>query len=336
MVFLHPERLALLAVLPVVVALWRVSGRLRRERRRQFEDFLKVARISRVASEGRELVRFAAVVATVVVLVLAMARPLVEREVTRPIYRKQDVVVLLDASLSMLAQDIHPSRIGRAKEEIRRFILNRGPAVDRVGLVTFAGSSVITSYLTSDPNNLAFYLDFMDIVPRISYGTDIGAALGNAMSLVRLEAQAAAPEGQDAANQTLFILLADGEHYGESLEGPLDQLAAAGIPVLAIGIGSRGDATIPFMVDGREYMLADDDGALVSARFDDSSLRQIATATRGAYHRSLSGAELSRVAGDFLEAGREVVGRERVVATVDLFPHRSVAALLLLAFVLLI
>src|SRR3989304_1639791 len=77
--------------------------------------------------------------------------------------RGQFVPLILDVSPSMQATDVHPSRKERAKEEIRNFIVSRGPLVDRIGLVTFSSTSLILSYLTSDAENILFYLDYMDL-----------------------------------------------------------------------------------------------------------------------------------------------------------------------------
>src|SRR5688572_27037688 len=137
MEFVHPERLWWLALLPVVLVLWRASAQHRIRARAAFADFLKLSRISRTTTGAHEAARALALLLTVAVLIVAAAQPWLELERTQPVYRKQDVVLILDTSLSMRARDIHPSRIERAREEIRNFLLDSEMLIDRVGLVTF-------------------------------------------------------------------------------------------------------------------------------------------------------------------------------------------------------
>src|SRR5688500_15167534 len=119
MSFLHPDRPWCLAALPGLFLLWRIAaGRVRRGRRR-FADFGKVERISRVTTTAQDAVRAVLLAGVFAALILAVAQPQTETTARRPIYRRQDVIFLLDASPSMRARDVNPSRVERAKEEIR-------------------------------------------------------------------------------------------------------------------------------------------------------------------------------------------------------------------------
>ena len=334
--FERAQDLWLLALLPLVLAVWRLSSSHKFRARDQFEDFLKVARVSRVTTPRIEAARSLLLLGALTALILALAQPRSELELRKPVYRKQDVVLILDTSLSMHATDVHPSRKARAEEEIRNFILNRGPLVDRVGLVTFSGTSLILSYLTSDAENILFYLDFMDLSPGVSYGTNIGSALTSALALIDKEAGVAAEAGLDDPNEKIFLLLADGEDYGEDLDHAVTEMIAAAIPVYAVGIGSERDAPIPIQTPDSQYLLQDEKGELVSARFDESTLRSIAQVTGGRYYRSHSGTEVARVMADFLEREREVLKYETAVERVDLYPGLLTGAgILLLLFLLL-
>jgi Ca-activated chloride channel family protein len=334
--FLHPEHLWWLAVLPVVLLAWRLSVRGVRRGRAGFADFAKAARISRVATGGHQALHAVLLLGVFAALLLAVAQPRVEVARRRPIYRKQDLIFLLDASPSMRARDVHPSRLDRAKEEIRNFVADRGDMVDRLGLVTFAGSAVITSYLTRDLDNVPFYLDFMEVVPTVSFGTNFGAALTSALALVRKEVEAAEAAGRPDQNQKLFVILSDGEDFGLELERAIQETVAEGISVYAVGIGSNREAPIPIQVGNTEQLLRDESGAIVSARFDESSLRRIAIVTGGRYYRSFTGAELAEVVTEFLESGREVVGQELVDEPVELYPRLLAAGAMLLLLTLLI
>jgi Ca-activated chloride channel family protein len=336
MTFLHPDRLWWLAALPGVFLLWRIAAARVRRGRARFADFRKVERISRVTTTGQDAVRAALLLGVFASLILAVAQPRVETTALRPIYRRQDVIFLLDASPSMRARDVNPSRLERAKEEIRHFVADRGALVDRIGLITFAGSAVITSYLTAELDDVAFYLDFMEVVPSVQYGTNFGAALAAALTLVGKELEAAEKAGREDRNQKVFILLSDGEDFGPELEQAIAQTQEAGIRVYAIGIGSNRESPIPIKVGDTETLLRDEAGRVVSSRFDETSMRRIALMTGGGYYRSFTGGELAEVVTEFLEGGREVVGQEAVDEPLDLYPKLLLAGAALLALVLAI
>ena len=143
---------------------------------------------SLIAPQSREWFSTVLVILAFVCLALALAGPYMREVVENPQFRKMNLVFLLDASPSMNAQDVWPSRMARAKEVIRQFI-QRDTEVVRFGLVSFSESSVILSYLTSDPQNLLFYLDFLRPDRRIIFGTDIGSALGSGLQVLEKHKQ---------------------------------------------------------------------------------------------------------------------------------------------------
>lgn len=334
--FAHPELLWWLAAVPALFVPWRVAWRRAAAARRAFADARRLERLSRVTSAAQESARRVLLAGVFAALIVAVARPSLTVPGSRPVYRKQDVIFLLDASPSMRARDVHPSRIERAKEEIRNFVADRGGLVDRIGLVTFTGSAVITSYLTRDLDNIPFYLDFMELTPQISYGTNFGAALSAGLTLVQAEATAAEREGREDHNQKVFFFLSDGEDFGAELEDAIQRTMQAHIRVYAVGIGSDRDAPIPITVGNQETLLRDEGGRIVSARFDESSLQRIAVLTGGRYYRSYTGGELAEVVTQFLESGREVMGRQRTTEPVDLYPKLLLAGAALLGLTWLV
>src|SRR5581483_10473237 len=164
-----------------------------------------------------------------------------------PELERQDLVIMLDRSASMRAPDVKPSRFSRATVEIRNFLREKPEGIDRVGLVGFADASLILSYLTKAVDTIAFYLDWIDRDPQTLLGTDIGAALKSAMEVARKD---------DRPSRKVFLLVSDGEDYGQELNNQLNRFRTEGYRVHCIGIGGDQPVTVPVLqADGKEVPL---------------------------------------------------------------------------------
>lgn len=192
-----------------------------------------------------------------------------------------DIMIALDTSLSMDTQDVVPGRLEKAKHEIRALI--DALQGDRVGLVVFAGASLVNCPLTIDQNAVKLFLDVVDtqVIPRP--GTNISEAIRRATQ---------AFDSRDRRHKVL-VLVTD----GESLEG--DPLAAAeeakqaGVAIYAIGIGTAAGEPIPVRDEKGNitgYKKAED-GSVVVSRLDEAALQQIASTTGGQYYRATPGEE---------------------------------------------
>jgi Ca-activated chloride channel family protein len=233
-------------------------------------------------------------------LVFALARPQALLASRTPEYERQDLVVILDRSASMRAHDIPPSRFTRATLEVRNFLTHKPEAIDRVALVGFAGASLVLSYLTSDMNTLFFYLDWIDGDPTTLLGTNIGAALTSAREVAQKD---------NRPTRKIFLIVSDGEDYGEDLEKALAAFSADRLRVHCIGIGSDKLVPVPIrQADGRETLLKDDTGRVVNTRFAEATLRRIAETTGGRYVRSSTGSELAGAIDDIVKGERKLVG----------------------------
>ncbi len=198
-----------------------------------------------------------------------------------------DIMVALDTSLSMETQDVVPNRLEKAKHEVKSLLdILRG---DRVGLIVFAGTSLVSCPLTIDQNAVKLFLDIVDtqVIPRP--GTNLSEA-------IRLATRSFGP--QERRRRKVLILVTD----GESLEGdPISAAEAAkdaGVLVFALGIGTGAGEPIPLRdekgtVTGYKK---DEKGSIVVSRLDEATLEKIAAVTGGKYFRASTGEdELQRI-----------------------------------------
>jgi Ca-activated chloride channel family protein len=313
---LRPDMAAWLLVVPVVVAAWAVRSAYRWKHRTMWP--LRGA-AQRRTGWVREVATVFLAAASVFLLAAALTRPQVRAELSTPVFEKQDLVLILDRSVSMRARDIQPSRFARAVDEIQRFLERKPPTLDRIALVGFAGTSVVLSYPTSDLDSLFFYLDWVRDDPSALYGTDMSSALETALSLAQREGTPRIPP--------IFVLVSDGEDHGAGLEGTTASVSRAGIRLYTIGIGSAESVTIPVLNDrGREELLRDDSGQVMRTRFEEGTLRRLASMTGGQYFRSVSGVELERALNDIVEDERRQTGSVSRIEYRDIYPLLLAAA----------
>jgi Ca-activated chloride channel family protein len=274
---LRPGLLGLLVLGPLVlvVGLWSVARR-RRDlgllvAARQLERFLPELSFTRA--------RARVVLASAAALFLAFAavgpvRGYTQREVAR---RGLDLVLCIDTSRSMLAQDVRPSRLERAKREIRGlFDALRG---DRVALLAFSGDVREVAPLTSDTRTLASLLDYVTPEDNQLGGTDLAAALQHALDLF---------DGRTGAHEAI-VLLTDGEDLaGRGKEVALEA-QKRGIRVYVVGIGTVEGGKIPVVGrDGRESFLRDAEGKEVVTRLEPATLEELARSTGGEFLSTLA------------------------------------------------
>ena len=209
-------------------------------------------------------------------MVLAMAQPKWGFEWEDLKQEGVDIIVAVDVSQSMLAADIKPSRLERARHEVSD-LLNLLDG-DRIGLVAFAGTSFLQCPLTLDYQAAGIFLDALepDLIPI--QGTSISHALRTAIeAFSRVEKKSKA-----------IILITDGEDHGGNLEEVSRLALEEGVKIFVIGIGQETGAPIPSAEPGRGFK-KDSSGELVLSKFNEPLLQKIAVQSGGTYVRSVIG-----------------------------------------------
>ena len=197
-----------------------------------------------------------------------------------------DLIIAVDVSRSMLAEDMRPNRLARAVQEVRDIIDSlRG---DRIGLVAFAGDAFVQCPLTLDYSAAAIFLEAFDADLIAQQGTAIGEAIRVASG---------AFESSEKKHKAL-ILLTDGEDHDTGPIEAAQEAAELGVRIYPIGIGSVRGEPIPAYDErgNRVGFVKDENEQVVVSRLDESTLREIARKTNGAYFRATpGGVELERV-----------------------------------------
>jgi Ca-activated chloride channel homolog len=215
---------------------------------------------------------------------LALARPQwgETSEVTRAL--GEDILFLLDCSRSMMAEDVRPNRLTRAKLAIQDFVQQHGRG--RVGLVAFAGQAFLQCPLTFDHDAFREALMAVDDRTIPVAGTDIGRALDEGLAAM-----------EKNERRKILVLLTDGEDLEKRGVDRARELAAKGVVVFTVGVGTPAGAPVPvFRETGVLDYQRDNSGKVVESQLDEPTLRAIADATKGAYEPlGTLGEGLSRV-----------------------------------------
>ncbi|MGD2121221.1 MAG: VWA domain-containing protein [Gemmatimonadota bacterium] len=277
--FASPEWLIALLLVPAVAGgLW-MAARRRRRLLERFGEAELLSRLTASVSRRARLIKKALAVGAVALFVLAMARPQFGTRVETVRRRGQDIMVAVDLSRSMLAEDVTPNRLDRARLAILRLI--RSLDGDRIGLVAFAGDAFIQSPLTVDYTAAAMFLDAMGPEMMPVQGTDLGEALR--MSLDALD--------QAAREDRIIVLVTDGEDHEGQWEEQLQRARASGVQIHTVGIGSVEGVPIPESGSGSggQGFKRDEEGNVVTTRLDEATLREVAETTGGQFVRVAPG-----------------------------------------------
>jgi len=284
--FAAPEYLWWLLGVPVLIGLFVVSFRRRRLALAAFGDLSLMRRLSTSASLERRIIKAALVVLASTFLALALARPQWGARLETVTRRGVDVIVAVDTSLSMLAEDVKPNRMAQARAAVGSFVdLLHG---DRVGVVAFAGTSYVACPLTLDYTAARMFVDVLDVDLIPVQGTAIADAIRAAVAAFR----------PGERRYKVLVLITDGEDHEGNVAAAARAAAAEGVVIYAVGVGGPGGEPIPLRNARGDVIGYKEDRShrKVTSRLDEGDLEAIALATGGKYFRSSpEGVELRRV-----------------------------------------
>jgi Ca-activated chloride channel family protein len=269
--FANIETLWWLITIPVFIAAYIIYTRRKQRQLRAFGDAKLVAQLMPDASKSRPIWKFSLTIVALIMLIIAAARPQFGHKETTVQRQGIELMVALDISNSMMAEDVAPSRLNRAKQMLSKLIDNM--VDDRVGLVVFAGEAFTQLPITCDYVSAKMFLQTISPDLIATQGTAIGTALQTAIT-------AFAPESQAGK---AIVLITDGENHEDDAIAAAKQAQELGIKIFVIGIGKPEGAPIP--KPGTNDYFKDRSGQVVVSRLSEEMCQQIAAAGQGTYVR---------------------------------------------------
>ena len=270
--FANPQYLWLLTLIPLFVVLFAGVAAQRRRRLARFGNPDTLAELMPEVSNGRVVLKFILFCGAVALVVLAAARPQFGSKLREEKARGVEMMLVVDVSNSMLAEDFEPNRLERTKYAINR--LFDGLKQDRVGLIVFAGEPRVQLPITSDYRMAKAFARRIDPSQVSVQGTAIGKALEQALLSFSGET--------DEKRSRAIILITDGENHDDDAVAVAKRAAEQGIRIYTIGIGTPEGA--PIEIDGE--FIRDEQGEMVVSKLNEEMLAQIADLTGGAYVRA--------------------------------------------------
>lgn len=302
--WLNPEWFWTLGLIPVVIALLLYSAWRRRRLAAAFGNPGLLDRLASGRSTRRRRWKAALLTAGFLLLTVALVGPRFGTQIKEVKREGIDLVIALDVSASMLAEDVAPNRLERSRNEIKRLLDTL--TGDRVGLVIFAGDAFIQSPLTTDYGALRLFLDVADPSLIPTPGTDFGNALQ--MALRAFEAPTRMADDGPRTRAVLFV--SDGENHVADLDEIVAQARERNVIIFAAGVGETDGVPIPEYRNGRQVDFKKDrTGAVVTTRLEEPVLQDLAR--DGGYFRiARTSSSLGRFTTDLQGLERTSYGSE--------------------------
>lgn len=273
--FAHSEFIWGLLIIPVLIIVFWISRRLRLKALQRFGNLEILSQLMPDLSQNRPVLKFILLNLVLITVIFSLAGPQFGSKLQEVKREGVELVIALDVSNSMMAEDIQPNRLERAKQAISKLVERLSN--DKIGLIVFAGDAYTQVPITMDYVSVKMFLSTIscDIVPK--QGTAIGSAIDLGMKSF----------SPDNESSKVLIIITDGEnHEGDAL-AMAKQASEKGITIHTIGLGLPDGAPVPvYTASGAKSYLTDEDGNTVISKLNETMLNQVAAAGEGMYLRS--------------------------------------------------
>ncbi|WP_417352343.1 VWA domain-containing protein [Flavobacterium alkalisoli] len=301
----EPKYLYLFAVLPVLLLLFLFNLYWKRKKQREFGDDELVKKLTPEKSVFKPVFKFVILLLALSGVIIALVNPKIGTK-TETVKREGiDIVFAIDVSKSMLAEDVAPNRLEKAKQIVSQIINQLG--TDRIGIIGYAGSAYPVLPITSDYSVAKMFLQNMNTDMVSSQGTALSDAI-----------QLATTYYDDPQTSKLLILVSDGEDHGEGSMEAAENAKEKGIKIITIGVGTEKGSTIPIKRNGiTESYKRDREGEVVITKMYPDALKTIADQTKGGYVYGGNTREVSEYVKKALDNIEKTEFEAKEIATYD-------------------
>ncbi len=272
--FSHSEYLYFLFLIPILLGLFWYVTLLQKRAIKRFGNIDTLIQLMPGFSTQRGWFKTILFSIAVAIIIVGLAGPQFGSKLTEVKRKGIELIIALDVSNSMMAQDIQPNRLERAKQAISRLVDKLQD--DRLGLIVFAGDAYVQLPVTNDYISAKMFLSSINpgIVPK--QGTAIGTA-------INLAASSFSPQSETSK---VIVVISDGENHEDDAVEAAKRANEQGIFVYAIGIGSPQGSPIPTSQESQTSFWKDKDGNVVVSKLDEETLSKVAVAGNGKYIRA--------------------------------------------------
>jgi Ca-activated chloride channel family protein len=281
MFFSNKIFLLFLFVLPVLAILGFIGFKLKTTKLKKFVGAKLFSELIPADSKERQIIKFILKLLALLFLIIALAGPRFGTKIVEVKRQGLDVLIAIDTSLSMLAEDIKPNRISQAKIELNRLANAISESGNRIGIIAFAGESLVQCPLTLDVNAVKLFLDFVDIGTVVKQGTEIGKTIKLAINTF----------DKKERKYKVLVLLTDGEDHDSDVLKQAEDAKKEGIKIFTIGFGKKSGEIIPIRDESGKIIdyKKDENGNTVNSKLDEDLLKNISAITDGKYYYSQNG-----------------------------------------------
>jgi Ca-activated chloride channel family protein len=308
------------AIIPVIILIYWMTRRWKKKALKDYGEPAVVEKLFPDLSKTKQLWKFIFLNLAFVLLVIGMINPQIGTKLEEVKRKGADIMVCLDVSNSMRAEDLSPNRLEKSKQAIAK-LLDKLDG-DRIGIIVFGGEAYVQLPITTDYAAAKLFLESIstDMIP--TQGTDIGKAIELAVESF----------GKDEGKNKAIVIITDGENHEEDAVQAAEAAAGKGISIHTIGMGSENGAPIPlYKGNVQDGFRKDKDGNTVITKLNDQILQEIAGAGNGIYVRATnSDAGLNHVLNELDKLEKKQFDSKMYSDYEDRFQWFIAAALLLL------
>ena len=325
--FEHIELLYLLFLIPINILLYHYFDKMKREKLLKLGNKDIIEKLTKTISKKRRWQKRFLQQFAVIFLIFALANPQIGTKMEEVKREGLDILIALDVSYSMMAEDIAPNRLQKAKFEIREFIDRlKG---DRIGIIPFAGIAFTQCPLTLDYGAAKMFLEYIDEYTIPEQGTNVGAAIETALSSFPTKER----------KYKVLVLITDGEDHESDINSIAKKAKEEGVRIYTVGIGSLKGVPIPvYDRNGNQRGFKKDlDGNIVTTKLDAETLKDIARTTSGKfYHVTPANSELDEITDEISTMESKELGSKEYSSYEDRFQYLLIFSILIMFIEILI